>query len=265
MAEKNNSTKKNTANDRQEEIVVLLMTQGDMTYAELSEKLDVSEMTIRRDALELEEKYRVQKTDIGKIGLVREYVVDPGFSQRKTSNLKSKTAISSEAIKFIKEGMSIAIDSSTTCLELTKKLVEFDNLTVVTNSIVVPNLLIKSNSKVISSGGVMRKKSFSLVGKAANDRLSNYFYDYCFFSVDAIDIKRGITDTNEEEIHTKHAMLKNATTKVLLADSSKFDSCSYCYCCEISDIDILITDKELNKRYKEKFEELGVKVIVARV
>ncbi|MDD3941379.1 MAG: DeoR/GlpR family DNA-binding transcription regulator, partial [Sphaerochaetaceae bacterium] len=97
----------------------------------LAQELGVSEMTIRRDLNDLERIGVLRKTHGGAVKDVsRSY--EPPFSLRMHESLEEKRMIGREAVRYVNEGDTIAIDSGTTTIELAKELVSFKNLTIVT-------------------------------------------------------------------------------------------------------------------------------------
>ena len=250
---------------RKDKIIKMIIKSGELSISSLADSLHVSMMTIRRDVDELLKQQVLQKGSApGTVHLRVRFQVDPGYSRRHQMNLHQKIAIAMEASKLLQDGMSVGLDASTTALELAKHLNKFKNIKAITNSLLIPTLLTNHPSlSLILSGGSMRPEAFSMVGSIACNTLNQYHYDYAFFSVNAINAEHGLTDTSEEEILTKQIMMQNASVRVLLADSSKFGYRSFCRCCGIERIDILITDKEAGKEEVDAFRKNGTRVILA--
>lgn len=249
---------------RQRKILETLIKLGESDYASIAADLAVSEITIRRDVDTLAGKNLVQKTKPGMFSLKSKFEIDPGYGKRHTTNLTEKISIANAAAQLIQERDIIGLDASTTTIELAKLLNFYSQLTVVTNSLLVPSLLTENkNIEVISSGGYLRHEHFSLVGTSAVKALSNYNYHISFFSTNAIDVDYSLTDTSEEEADTKRVLMDCSAKKVLLADHTKFKKKSFCKFANVSEFDVLVTDSGLARSTIKEIENLGVEVIVA--
>ncbi len=249
---------------RRKHILEVILQDGETEITDLASRLEVSTMTIRRDVDELIERKMLQKASVGTIKLAESFEVDPGYVKRHILNQSEKTLIGMEAAKLIHDDMVLGFDASTTTMEVTKHLSSVQNITVVTNGLLIPQYLATHPSLNLEmAGGKVRGEALSTVGTRTCRVLSRYNYDIVFVSVNAVDAKYGLSDTSEEEIETKLALLKNATTRVLLVDSGKIGKRAYCKCGDISDVDIIITDKGTRQEDIDAFLEHNVKVIIA--
>jgi len=115
---------------------------------------------------------------------------------------------------------------------------------------------------VIMPGGVMRKKSLSLVGSIAQNSFKNFFCDKLFIGADGIDVNLGFSTPHLEEAALNRTMLKMAKKVILVVDSSKFKKRSLAVIGQIKDIDILVTDKGITEEDREKLLNAGVELIV---
>lgn len=249
---------------RRKQILHIILQDGEIEITNLAAKLDVSTMTIRRDVDELIERKMLQKASVGTVKVAESFEVDPGYAKRHILHQREKTLIGMEAAKLIHDNMVIGFDASTTTMEVSKHLSSVQNITVVTNGLLIPQYLATHPSVDLEvSGGKVRGAALSTIGTRACRVLSRYNYDIVFVSVNAVDAKYGLTDTSDEEVETKLALLKNATTRVLLVDSGKIGKRAFCKCCDVGDVDIIITDKGVSQEDIDAFKEQDVKVIIA--
>ncbi len=238
--------------EREQEILSILKTaNGFVSVAQLCEALFASESSIRRDLKALEQKGLVKRS-YGGATPTSNYSSIVTFNHRTRQNAEAKREIAKKATNLIKDGDVIFLDQSSTAFYLAAELVERSSLTVVTNNIEIMMLLSNSAVRVISSGGTLSNENRNcLIGGDAIKTFENIFADAVFFSVKAVDDNGQITDCSREEVEIRNVMLKNASKKVLLCDSSKFGIKSRFKQCELTDIDHLISEDNRAEYFKE--------------
>lgn len=256
-------SKKNSTVERRSLIIEDLEFNGKVDVRELSTKLGVSEVTIRNDLAQLEKKNILIRARGGALRM-DPVGIDYHISEKDKINIKAKQRIGIAAAKFVGSGDTIMIDSGTTSMEFVRNLDSKLELTVITNALNIANQLHQNdNVQVIIPGGVLRKKSFSLIGTAAEKSLRNYFCDKLFLGVDGIDVENGLSTPNIEEAHFNGTMIEMSHQIIVLADSSKIGKRSLALIGPISKIDVLITDAGITNEQKAAFENVGVKLIIA--
>lgn len=234
--------------------------------ASLAAHFGTSPITIRRDLNELERRGLVVRTHGGVI-IPKGILVDYDVSIRQQAHVDLKRSITRSALQFIEPGDIIALDASTTVVELAKWLVEehFDDLTVVTNNFMVASVLMSSPIEVYFAGGHRRREALSTVGHAAEAMLSHWVFDKVFISVTAVNIASGAMDGDTEEVRVKRLMLRNSSKRYVLADSSKLMKRAARRVCSIADCDALVTDEFADRVIVEDFERANVRIVVADV
>lgn len=248
---------------RKQEIVDLVQREGTITVNELCDIFSVSPATIRNDLTELEILGALKRTHGGAISNERTANYELTFSEKEVLNIDAKQAIAKEAVKFIRPGDAIAIDTGTTTLELVKLIVNIPNLTVVTNDLRIASYL-EENSEidVFFLGGAIRKKFHCTVGKTVEDMLERMFIDTAFVSANGFHLKRGISTPSPEVGAAKHGMITAAAKVIFLADKTKIGKSTFSYFAASSDIDIMITDYNAEEDFLEEAEKRGIKIIV---
>lgn len=237
--------------DRHDKILEILETQVSVETVELSNILDVSAMTIRRDFNQLEEKGLITIVHGG--AMINSY---PSLSRTLyrgndlNNKVKEKKNIGEAAASLIKEGDVVFIDAGSTTKELSLVLREKENITVVTNSILVLNALsmTDSSSKLIVLPGTFQKTSMAIFGGLTNRTLEDFTFDIAFIGAMGIT-RNSVTVDNFEEGVTKAKFIERSKKSVLLADSSKINL-SYAYNINLGNgLDVLITSeiKDKNK------------------
>ncbi len=228
--------------------------------ADLSETLQVTQETVRRDLEKLENSGLLQRSHGGAVPVMPGNE-DLSFVKRTAANYEQKRAIAQKAAALITDGSSLMADSSTTVLALFHLLQSRKDLTVVTNSIRILNDFGGGDMNIISTGGNWRPHSQCLVGPGATRALAGYHVDLAVFSCKGLDREHGITETNEPEAVVKEAMARHAQNRVLLADASKFDRVVFAKTLEFTDIDYVITDAAPDRKWIEFFKKTGVQLI----
>jgi DeoR family transcriptional regulator of aga operon len=247
--------------ERRDSIIQIIQKNGKVRVDTLSDKFDVSSVTIRNDLDFLEKKGIVHRTHGG--ALLRKSVYeDPSLEEKQQLYRKEKQRIGEKAVELIKNGDSILLDSGTTAMEVAQRLNGKKNLTIMTNAI---NLALKLGSmesmSVMLTGGLLRKESFSLVGPEAEATISNYYFDKLFLGVDGLDIKFGLTTPNPMEAQLNRIMVERAQQVIAVTDSSKFGRHSFSYICDVDVISTLITDTNISVEFERELLRRNIDVI----
>ncbi|WP_416147435.1 DeoR/GlpR family DNA-binding transcription regulator [Salipaludibacillus sp. HK11] len=246
---------------RHKKIISLLHKERKVKVTSLSAELNVTEETIRRDLESLENENMLIRVRGGAISKQPMGSETP-LLEREKNNLVEKQALANEALQIIEEGEIIAIDASTTSLQLARVLPNFP-LTVITNSIhVAVELSQKEQIKVILSGGYLRTESMSLVGVSSDKIINDYHIDKYFISCTGIHHDWGVSDSHELQGQTKGRIAELSEKIIVLADHSKFNHRSLLRWLMIDQIHTLITsdiveDDTLNL-YKQSIKHVRV-------
>lgn len=245
--------------ERRNKILSILQKESRVVVSDLSTTFNVTEETIRRDLEKLEKEGYAKKTYGGAI--INENVnVDLPYTVRKKANVSNKQRIAEMISSLIEDGDHVMMDASSTAVYVAKHLKNKKNITLITNSIeILIELADMTGWKVLSTGGTLKEGSLSLVGYQAENMISNFHVDKAIVSCKGIDIEKGVTDSNEMDAHIKKLMFDAANVKILAADSSKFNRISFTKISDISDIDVLVTDSELDGKWIQTLHTMNVK------
>lgn len=226
---------------RQSEIYNLLQVHRTCTIADLAQRFDVSDETIRRDIRQLEaegQAYRVR----GGVTL-KETAFEAPYLVRRNQNAEKKQAIALKAAELVEDGMTILIDSGSTSYWLSRALVKQRNLTVITNALEVAREMAgKNDCKVFFGGGEIDYHYQSCFGRETEAFMSSFTPELAFFSVSAVDSRRGLLDFHYPEATLKAGLAALASRVVVLADSSKFERQGIVKALDFKQIDIFISD-----------------------
>ncbi len=246
--------------ERKNAILTKLSIEGKVLVSELSREYGVTEETIRRDLEKLEKEGLAKKTYGGAVKN-ENFNIDLPFYVRKQTNVESKQYIASVIGSMINDGDYLMLDSSTTALLVVISIIHKKKITLITNSIeILLELSNKPDWTVISTGGTLKEVGLSLVGYQAERMVSGFHVDMAICSSKGIDSDMGVTDSNERDAEIKKAFFKSAKKKILALDSSKFDITSFIKICDVSDLDMVVTEKRPSDIWLERFRNAGTEV-----
>ena len=249
-------------NERHQKILQLLEAEKCITVQDLSEMLEVSLVTIRKDLTALENDGHLYRTH-GGASRKSHYAFEENVIKKETIQVEAKQKIARKALEFIKDNEFIILASGTTIHYLARILGE-RCVTVLTASLRASIELCRdSNVKVIKLGGEVRKSSASVVGAFAEDMLRNFSCNKLFLGVDGIDVDFGISTSNANEAHLNQVMIEQSDVVFVLADSSKINKRSFAKICDVNKINFFISDNMIEEEDVKKLEDAGVQVIIA--
>lgn len=250
--------------ERRNLILEKLQDEKKVVVSELSALFDVSEETIRRDLDKLDKDGLAIKSYGGAI-LNENTGLDMPFNVRKKRNMEGKQLIAGLVSALVQEGEHIILDPSTTDVAIVKALKNKKRLTVITNSIeILVELSDVSGWDIISTGGTMRENYLALVGPKAMDGISAFNAEKVILSCKGIDMEKGITDANEMFSQVKQTMLKAAREHILAVDHTKFGNIAFSKICDISEIDLVVTDIKPSEEWMAYFAEKGIRCLYAK-
>src|SRR6476619_2998297 len=124
------------AEERQQAIASLVITQGRASVAELAETYDVTTETVRRDLAVLDRAGLVRRVHGGAVPVRALRLVEPGVGERENTRAEHKDAIAAAAAEFFPlSGASVLLDAGTTTSRIAAVLPTDRELNVVTNSV----------------------------------------------------------------------------------------------------------------------------------
>jgi DeoR/GlpR family transcriptional regulator of sugar metabolism len=225
--------------ERQARIVRILEEEQRVGVAVLSDRLLVSEETIRRDLKDLGGRGLIQKTHGGAIRFVSPPMP---YESRLQHASQFKVAIGRAAAELVKEEESILIDSGTTALALASAL-RVTKARVVTNSLEVAKVIAERPEYDLTLVGGRWDPLHQFVGSAAVEQLSRYRVDKAFLGIAGLDRELGLTGPSDEEAVVKRTMLKISQQVIALVDHTKFGRVMFAHVAPATAIDVLVTDE----------------------
>jgi DeoR/GlpR family transcriptional regulator of sugar metabolism len=249
--------------ERQNQILQLILRSQRISITEICGNFSVSVATARRDLETLAGQGKIQRVHGGAIALLQAPPEQP-ILQRQDEQAQEKLRIGQSAAALVNDGETLLLGSGTTVLELARALRGRRNLTVITNSLPVVNVLAGVEEiTVICLGGMLRDSELSFIGHITEQALSGVHADKVFIGTRAISLEHGLTNEYLPETMTDRAILKAGQQIMLLADHTKFGRAATVLMAPIENIHTIITDAGTSRDFIAAAHAKGIHVILA--
>lgn len=249
------------AKERQRQIVALAREEGHASVERLADALSESPETIWQDLALLERQGLLRRVHGGAIPL-RRLGFEPDLPTRGEVMEEEKKRIAAAALDEVPDEGVILLDAGSTTLRLAELLPAGRELTVITNSLPIAQLLAQhSELTVLTLGGRVRARTLAEVDVIAIRTLGTFLIDVSFLATNGVSVEHGLTTPDLAEAEVKRAMCQRARRRVLLADSSKIGNDTFCRFAELRDFDVMVTDTGMEAEAAVDFAELGLRVI----
>ncbi len=249
--------------DRQMKILQHLTRHDSLEVGQLSELLQVSPSTIRRE-LRVMQKSGLLKRTHGTAQLPTPIRYELPYENRAAQHVEAKRKIAATAKQLIKGEMVIGTSGGTTCTELARQLRAMENVTIVTNAVnIALELQGQLGKRVIVTGGLLNQDSYELVGQVVAQTLENMHLDLAFLGATGVDLSFGFSMADEPEAVASRAFMAAAGQTIILADHSKIGRVTFARLCRLTEVDLLITDDGITGDQQSALETAGLKVSVA--
>ncbi len=233
--------------------------------AELSELLNETEITIRRDLIELEKAKKLIRVHGGAILSEQKKSVwqTSSIQNRLGRNREVKERIAQFAMTLFQNDESIFIDGGSTNQILAPMIKDLRNMLFVTNSPDIADILIENEENtIIQIGGELTRDTHLTIGPDAEENIKKYYVDKCVTSVSGIESEAGCYSAIPSEASMKRLLVDHARETILLVDSSKFNRKAFCLAFDLSKVRTVVTDSETPKDEIERLKAKGINVFV---
>jgi DeoR family transcriptional regulator of aga operon len=249
--------------DRQIKILQHLTEQGRMEVNQLSEVLQTSPSTVRRELKIMEENGLLFRRH-GYVQVRAPIRYELPFEKRAVQQAEAKRKIAAATRHFIKPGQVIGLSGGTTTTELARQLRPMENITIMTSAInIALELQGQPSKRVIVTGGILNQASYELAGDQAVQSLRNVHLDLVVHGASGIDLDFGVSLADEPDAVVARAFRKACDQLIIVADHSKIGHKTFARFCSLGEIDLLITDAGLTAAQRVALTRLGIKVLVA--
>lgn len=248
--------------ERKQMILNLLQETEKVTVAYLSELFNVSGATIRSDLRDLENEKLLLRTHGGAMRISKSaFEIEP---QKRGEAAECKEAIAREAVKFIDDGDTIAVDTGSTCYAFAKYLGTKKDLRVVTNDLSIAALLDQfEDVTVYFIGGVIRKHYNCTIGGFGTAPFQDLVVDKAIMGTNSFTLAKGATTPDVGQAEMKKLLVSISDKVFILGSSDKIGRNSFVTFAESNQIDVIITDGAISKAYKESIEDSGIELVIA--
>jgi DeoR family transcriptional regulator, deoxyribose operon repressor len=255
------------SNYRADFIINNLSANGFVSIKELSKRLEVSEMTIRRDLQELSKSNIVTLIPGGAILKKNppmnkdeeKYLIQAAESLM----LEEKIKISRKAASLTEPNDVIIIDTGSTTENLSKFIPENMPLTVICYALnILFNVYENKNWKLIFPGGYFHGDTLMLESPEGIEIIKRIRANKAFISAAGVSEKLGVTCATAYEKETKKVVIESSDKKILLVDSTKFGKIKISHFADLTDFDIIITDTGISKEFVNIIKNIGIKLYI---
>ena len=249
--------------ERQKQILSLLSRQGRLSVAEIVEQFSVSEATARRDLESLASEGKVQRVHGGAIA-VEQAPPELPILERENEQADEKVCIGRVTAELISDNDSAFLGSGTTVLEVAKNLRDRKNLTVITNSLPVLNVLAGLKEiTVISLGGQLRDSELSFIGHITEQALAEVRVNKVVMGTRGISLEHGLTNDYLQETLTDRAILKIGHEVIIVADHTKVKRVSTVLLAPLSAVHTFVTNEQADEKFIQSLKKQDINVILA--
>ncbi|RQP17777.1 DeoR/GlpR family DNA-binding transcription regulator [Parapedobacter defluvii] len=226
---------------------------------DLSEQLNVSDDTIRRDIKELAAEGKIIRVHGG---AVSKSFVTPFNADNIVYAANAKAHIARKALSLIKNSMVILTEGGTTMLELAKTIPTALKATFITISPQVAITLAQHESlDVISIGGKLTKNANLHIGASVVNQLAGLKADLCILGANAFSSEEGLTDLDWEVVQVKKALIRSAKKVAVISISEKLNTVKWLNICSANQVDYLITELDPTDQLLSSFTQKSIKVL----
>lgn len=249
---------------RHARIVEILRDAGTISVTQAAADLGVSDMTLRRDLLELEIAGKLTRVHGGAVAPthLRAAPEEPSFDSRMLRQHEAKQRIAATAAALLANHRALAIDVGTTTFMMAKAMRPSASTKVFTHSLRVAVELAASRCEVFLTGGRVRGDELALCGPAAVAPFSSLWFDAAVIGASGLTAD-GLFDYSIEDTELKRIYIERSTLKIAVCDSSKFMTPSLVRVCALDEISVLITDAPPPESLAAKLMQAGVRVVIA--
>jgi DeoR family glycerol-3-phosphate regulon repressor len=247
---------------RQRSIMDFIRQHGSVQVDDLSEHLQVTPQTIRRDLNQLYELKLAQRVHSGIV--INDAIENLGYGARKILMADEKTAIAKLTAQIISDNASMFINLGTTTERVAEFLVDRKGILVITNNINVASTLWPSHSiEVMIAGGRIRHADGGIVGTSTEEFIDKFKLDYALIGCSAIDNSGDFFDYDLREVRVTQSIIRQARSVILVTDSMTLKRRAPIKVGKLADVDMLITDSGISDEFVDVCHQSKVEVKIA--
>jgi DeoR/GlpR family transcriptional regulator of sugar metabolism len=252
------------AGERQEKIIQLLDQKGRLTVIEICEFFDISEATARRDLALLATQNLIRRVHGGAMKRQVVATAETPILQRQSENADAKRRIGQATAQLIGHGETLLLTGGTTGLAIAKELHQHDQLTIITDSLLLADELLDHHKhNIIMLGGVIDPDERAVRGTLSRMLLQHLQVDKAIVSTKAISLERGLSVETPEEAELWRAYISTAHHVIVATDASKFNQSALVQAIPIDAIHTIVTDSAIDDHSVDYLQDKGIYVVLA--
>lgn len=246
--------------ERQTAIIAALSVKDEVEVIELSEYLGVSTATVRRDLAMLESSDVLRRTHGGAVRT--NFAYELPLRYREPRYALEKAAIAEAAATCVSENMKVGLSGGTTVAKVARALGPGPPISVVTNSLSVAFELAQwPQHTLVASGGLVRGRSYEMVGPIADCSIAGFNLDACIIGADGVS-ESGVSTHDHAEAITNRALVEAASRCIVVVDHTKLGEAMFSLICSLDNVDVLLTTAPLPKGFSELLEQHSVELVL---
>lgn len=247
--------------ERREQLLRFVETHERVTIPQICQEFLVSPATARRDLELLEAEGKIRRFHGGALSL-RNAPPEPAFTERSGEQAEEKRRIGRAAAALINDGETLFLGSGTTVLEVARNLRQHHSLTVITNSLLVMNMLADvPDMTVVGLGGILRATEQSFIGHLTELSLSELRVNKVIMGIRAVDLDTGITNDYLPETQTDRKILSISRAVIVVADHTKCGRISSVFLAPLSQVNTFVTDTRAPAEFTSALSDMGIQVL----
>ncbi|OED39300.1 DeoR family transcriptional regulator [Chromatiales bacterium (ex Bugula neritina AB1)] len=249
-------------NSRQQVILDHVRNNGEVQVDSLSDVMEVTPQTIRRDLNLMCDMRLLQRVHGGAV--LHDGVSNMGYEARKRFMAEEKELIARAAAQLVPEDSSLFANIGTTTEAVIRELSSHRGLLVVTNNANIVEILRPNMAATIMlAGGKVRNEDGGIVGELTAEYMGQYKLDHAVIGVSSLERDGTLLDFDTQEVSVAKAIIQNSRSTILVADSSKFERSAPIRIGNVSQVDYVVTDRSPPNEFIEHCQRSGVELIIA--
>lgn len=247
---------------RQATILDMVEDDGFVATEAMVSEFDVTPQTIRRDLNELSRHGLLTRFHGG--ASQAKSAENPSYKARLQTGVEAKRKIAATTASLIPNGASLFLSTGTTIEAIAEALLDHKDLHVFTNNLHVAQILTRNESfQIIVSCGQVRHHDGGITGSSSEDFIGEFRMDIGIVGISGVSGDGSLLEYDPQEVKTAKTILRNSQKIVMVADRHKFGRRAMNRVGHVRDLDVIVTDGELDEPFNNICLDEGVEVLTA--
>ncbi len=250
--------------ERRQRILELLRQDFAIRGSRLSERLGVSEMTIRRDLDALERAGLVERIHGGAVSRQERVAGKFQYKSAVKENPHEKKRIARKAASMIEPHDTIFIGEGTTAAQMIRYAAPGMPFTVFSNNLGLAAEMEGCSAELVLLAGTYNPATHSVAGPLTMEMIRQVNAGKVFLGADGLSLSAGLTTADLEMAVIERSMIRHTRGQVIvMADHPKFGRVAELSVAPLKQVDVLITDRKIPEDFQKGLHKAGVRVVIA--